>query len=184
MSSVTYFVIVAVLVGLWGVTVYNRLIRFRARREEGWSGVQVQLKRRHDLVPNLVATAKGLAGHESELMTSVTRARAAQGGASVAAVADAENALTQALGRFIAVAENYPQIKSDAAFTKLMGDLSALEDELQLARRYYNGTVREYNVAVQTFPSSLLAALFGFGRADFFELSSPAEAEAPKVVFA
>ena len=110
MSSVTYFVIVAVLVALWGVTVFNRLVRFRARREEGWSGVQVQLKRRHDLVPNLVATAKGLAGHESELMTSVTRARAAQGSASVAAVADAENALTQALGRFIAVAENYPQI--------------------------------------------------------------------------
>ena len=183
MSSVTYFVIVAVLVALWGVTVFNRLVRFRARREEGWSGVQVQLKRRHDLVPNLVATAKGLAGHESELMTSVTRARTAQGSASVAAVADAENALTQALGRFIAVAENYPQIKSDAAFTKLMGDLSSLEDDLQLARRYYNGTVREYNVAVQTFPSSLLASLFGFGRADFFELSSPSEAEAPKVEF-
>ena len=82
------------------------------------------------------------------------------------------------------MAENYPQIKSDAAFTKLMGDLSSLEDDLQLARRYYNGTVREYNVAVQTFPSSLLASLFGFGRADFFELSSPSEAEAPKVEFA
>ena len=184
MSPVVYFVIVAVLVGLWGVTVYNRLVRFRARREEGWSGVLVQLKRRHDLIPNLVATAKGLAGHEKDLMMSVTQARAAQGGASVADVASAENALTSALGRFLAIAENYPQIKADAAFTQLMGDLSKVEDDIQLARRYYNGTVREYNVAVQSFPSSLLAGLFGFGKADFFELSSPSEAEAPKVDFA
>ena len=150
MSPVVYFVIVAVLVGLWGVTVYNRLVRFRARREEGWSGVLVQLKRRHDLIPNLVATAKGLAGHEKDLMMSVTQARAAQGGASVADVASAENALTSALGRFLAIAENYPQIKADAAFTQLMGDLSKVEDDVQLARRYYNGTVREYNVAVQS----------------------------------
>ncbi len=184
MGAVSYFVVVALLIGLWGVTVYNRLVRFRARREEGWSGISVQLKRRHDLIPNLVATAKGLAGHEKELLTSVTQARAAQGGASVAAVAAAENELTSALGRFLAVAESYPQIKADGAFTQLMGDLSKLEEDIQLARRYYNGTVREYNVAVQSFPSSLLAGLFGFGRAEFFELSSSAEAETPRVDFA
>jgi len=184
MNHVVFFAIVAVLVGLWGVTVYNRLVRFRARREEGWSGILVQLKRRHDLIPNLVATAKGLAEHEKELLSSVTLARAAQGSASVAAVVEAEKQLTSALGRFLAVAEDYPQIKADGAFTKLMGELSKLEDDIQLQRRYYNGTVREYNIAVQSFPSSLLAGLCGFERAEFFELSSPAEAEAPKVDFA
>ena len=108
MNPSVFYVIVAALVGLWGVTVYNRLVRFGSRRDEGWSGVSVQLKRRHDLVPNLVASAKGLAGHEKELLLSVTQARAAQGSGSPREIAAAESALTAALGRFVAVAEAYP----------------------------------------------------------------------------
>lgn len=183
MSPVVYGLIVAALVALWGVCVYNRCVRLKARKDEGWSGILVQLKRRHDLIPNLVASAQGLAGHEKGLMESVTRARAAQGASSVAEVADAENALTQALGRFIAVAESYPQIKADSAFTQLMDQLSKLEDDIQLARRYYNGTVREYNIGVQSFPSRLIASLCGYAPAEFFELASDVEAEVPKVAF-
>lgn len=178
--SVFCFIAIA-LVGLWGVTVYNRLVRLGSHRDEGWSGISVQLKRRHDLVPNLVATAKGLAGHEKELMLSVTQARAAQGSGSPREIAAAESALTAALGRFVAVAEAYPEVKADRAFGDLMSELSRLEDDLQLARRYYNGAVREYNVAVRSFPSSLVAALTGFRQADFFELSDAGEAQAPKV---
>ena len=173
-----------VLLVVWGLGIYNGLVSKQESVEKAVGNVQTAYQKRADLIPNLVATAKGLAGHEKDLMMSVTQARAAQSGASVADVASAENALTSALGRFLAIAENYPQIKADAAFTQLMGDLSKVEDDVQLARRYYNGTVREYNVAVQSFPSSLLAGLFGFGKADFFELSSPSEAEAPKVDFA
>ncbi len=183
MNPSVFYVIAAVLVGLWGVTVYNRLVRLGSRRDEGWSGVSVQLKRRHDLVPNLVASAKGLAGHEKELLLSVTQARAAQGSGSPREIAAAESALTAALGRFVVVAEAYPQIKADRAFSDLMSELSRLEDDLQLARRYYNGAVREYNVAVRSFPSSLVAALTGFRRADFFELGDAGEAQAPKVSF-
>lgn len=183
MNPSVFYVIAAVLVGLWGVTVYNRLVRLGSRRDEGWSGVSVQLKRRHDLVPNLVASAKGLAGHEKELLLSVTQARAAQGSGSPREIAAAESALTAALGRFVAVAEAYPQIKADRAFSDLMSELSRLEDDLQLARRYYNGAVREYNVAVRSFPSLLVAALTGFRRADFFELGDAGEAQTPKVSF-
>jgi len=183
MNPSVFYVIAGSLVGLWGVTVYNRLVRLSLRRDEGWSGISVQLKRRHDLVPNLVASAKGLAGHEKEVLLSVTQARAAQESASPREVAAAESALTASLGRFIAVAEAYPQIKADSAFSNLMSDLSRLENDLQLARRYYNGVVREYNVAVRSFPSSLVAALTGFRRADFFELSDVGEGQAPKVSF-
>ncbi len=183
MSPAVYFGIAAALILLWGVTAYNRLVRLRVRKEEGWSGIMVQLKRRHDLVPNLAATAKGLAEHEKGLMTSVTQARTAQAKGSVKDISQAEGQLSQALGRFIAVAENYPEIKADAAFGKLMGDLSSLEGDLQLARRYYNGTVRDYNTAVQSFPSSLIAGAGGFQRAEFFELASADEAAAPKVAF-
>lgn len=183
MSAVVLCLGVVALVALWCVTTYNRLVRLAARREEGWSGILVQLKRRHDLVPNLAASAKGLSGHEKELMESVTRARSAQEKTSVAAVSGAEHELSQALGRFIAVAENYPQIKSDAAFTRLMGDLSKLEDELQLARRYYNGTAREYNVAVQSFPTRLIASLCGYEKSEYFDLESNDETKVPKVEF-
>lgn len=183
MSPVVICLIAAALVLAWGAGVFNRFVRLKARKDEGWSGILVQLKRRCDLVPNLVASAQGLAGHEKELMESVTRARAAQGGSSVAGVAEAENKLAMALGRFVAVAENYPRVKADAAFTRLMEQLGALEEDIQLSRRYYNGTVREYNVAVQTFPSRLIAALCGYSPAEFFVLASEAEAEAPKVSF-
>lgn len=183
MNPTVFYGLAAALIVLWGVTVYNRLVRFRLRRDEGWSGIAVQLKRRHDLVPNLVAAAKGLAGHEKELMIGVAQARAAQKNGRPDEIAAAENSLTAALGRFIAVAEAYPAVKADSAFNNLAGELSRLEEELQLARRYYNGAVREYNAAVQSFPSSLIAGLTGFRRSGFFELSDSGEAEAPKVSF-
>lgn len=181
--KLVFYVAAAAAAALWGVSVYNRLVRFSSRRDEGWSGISVQLKRRHDVVPNLVAVTKGLSGHEKELLTSVTRARTAQGSGSLNEIAGAENALTAALGRFIAVAEAYPEIKADSAFNNLMGELSRLEDDIQLARRYYNGVVREYNVAVRSFPSSLIASLAGFRQAAFFELSAPDEAAPPKISF-
>ena len=174
---------IAAIAALWGVSLYNRLVRLRAHKDEGASGISVQLKRRHDLIPNLVATAKGLAGHEKELLTSVTQARAAQGSGSMKDISGAETAVSAALGRFLAVAEAYPQVKSDSAFNKLMADLGKIEDDIQLARRYYNGTVRDYNIAVESFPAVLIAKSLGFSKAEMFELESDKEAEVPQVEF-
>lgn len=183
MNPVFYYGIVVLLVLLWGITAYNRLVRARIHKDEAWSGILVQLKRRHDLVPNLAASAKGLSEHEKDLMKSVTQARAVQESGSVMEISHAEGELSHALGRFIAVAENYPQVKADSAFNKLMGELSSLEEDLQMARRYYNGTARDYNVLVQSFPSSLIAKATGFLKADFFELDSAEEAKVPEVHF-
>lgn len=183
MNSTVYFGIVALLLVGWIVLSYNRLVRARNRKDEGWSGILVQLKRRHDLVPNLAASAKGLAAHERELMENVVKARALSGDASVKQVSRAEGALTEALGRFIALAENYPQIKADAAFKQFMADLSDLEGELQLARRYYNATVRDYNVITQSFPSMVIAKMAGFPPAEFFDLESADESKVPEVKF-
>ena len=183
MNSMVYFLIVAALIAIWAVTVYNRLVRMRASKDEGKSGIAVQLKRRYDLIPNLVAAAKGLSEHEKELMSSVTNARAHLGTGSVKEIEASENAVASALSRFIAVAESYPQIKSDSAFNKLMEDLGKIEEDIQLARRYYNGTARNYNIAVQSFPSNILASAFGFVKAELFELTSEKEAEAPVVKF-
>ena len=183
MNPVLYYGIAAFIVILWGITAYNRLVHARIHKDEAWSGILVQLKRRHDLVPNLAASASGLAEHEKDLMNSVTQARAAQGSGSVREISQAEGKLSQTLGRFIAVAENYPQIKADTACNKLMEELSSLEEDLQMARRYYNGTVRDYNVMTQSFPSALIAKLTGFSKADFFELDSAEESKAPEVHF-
>lgn len=183
MNSTVYFGITALLVLGWAVLSYNRLVRARNRKDEGWSGIAVQLKRRHDVVPALAASAKGLAAHERELMESVARARALQSNASVKQVSRAEGALTEALGRFIALAENYPEIKANGAFVQLMSELSRLEGELQLARRYYNATVRDYNVMTQSFPSVLIARMAGFSPAEFFELTSADESKVPEVKF-
>ena len=185
MSNVLWVVIIAAAALLWVAALYHRLVRRRSLKDEGWSGISVQLKRRHDLIPNLVATAKGLAGHEKEVLLGVTQARAVQakGSAAVKEVAAAESSLTQALGRFLAVAENYPEIKASAAFQQVMSGLSSVEEDLQMARRYYNGTAREYNVTVESFPACLIAGMLGFSKADFFELDAPAEAAAPKVEF-
>lgn len=171
---------VLVLAVLWALGAYNGFVRFKNLVEEAWSGISVQLKRRHDLIPNLVATTKGMTGHEQDLMTAVTDARAAR---TPDAAIQAEGRVSRLLGSFVATAEAYPQIKADASFNKLMSELSDLEKELQMARRYYNGAARQYNTAVQTMPKGLIARLFNFREKDYFELDDPSEAATPTVDF-
>jgi LemA protein len=169
---------------LWAVAIYNALVRKSNLVKEGWSGVETQLKRRADLIPNLVETVKGYAAHERATFEAVTEARAKslQAG-GVAERASAERAMTAAIGNIMAVAENYPDLKASQNFISLQGDLSKVEDDIQLARRYYNGTVRELNINIQSFPSNLIAGSFGFKPAEFFEIEDGAERIAPKVSF-
>ncbi len=149
-----------VLLGVYVVSLYNRLVKARQMAKEGWSGIDVQLKRRADLVPNLVETVKGYMTHERETLEAVTRMRAQVGAVPAGDVegrAKAEGLLGQAIGRLLAVAENYPDLKASANFNQLQGELSGLENEIQMARRYYNGAARELNVLVESFPSNLVA---------------------------
>ncbi|MDN5336454.1 MAG: LemA protein [Synergistales bacterium] len=168
-SFVTFAALTLALV-LFTVTVYNRMVRMRNLVDEGWSGIDVQLKRRSDLVGNLVETVKGYATHEKELFTRVTEARAAatQAG-TVQERAREENTLTQTLRSLFAVAENYPELKANENFLNLQNTLAQLENEIQMARRYYNGSVRDYNTTIQIFPNSLFARTFGFRPRDYFE---------------
>jgi len=173
----------ALAVALFTVAVYNRIIRMRNLVDEGWSGIDVQLKRRSDLVENLVETVKGYATHEKELFTQVTEARtAATRAGTVQERAQAENALTLTLRSLFAVAENYPELKANENFLNLQNTLSQLENEIQMARRYYNGSVRDYNTTIQVFPNSLLAGAFGFGPREYFEADEQDRA-LPRVEF-
>ena len=178
-------VVAAVVV--YAVVVFNGLVRTRQMANEAWSGIDVQLKRRSDLVPNLVDAVKGYAAHERGVLQEVTELRAAARAlpaGDVAARAQAEGALSGALGKLFALAENYPDLKASANFLELQPQLSDLENELQMARRYYNGTVRNLNVLVQSFPSNLIAGLIGFAQRDYFELADAAERAAPQVALA
>lgn len=182
LTWITLIAAAAVIIGL--IVIFNRLVTTRQMANEAWSGIDVQLKRRGELVPNLVEVVKGYAAHERGLLEDVTKLRGAATSLSrddVAQRAQAEGALSVALGRLIAVAENYPDLKASTNFLELQKQLSALEDELQMARRYYNGAVRNQNVLVQSFPSNLIAGLFGFGERQYFELSSEAERAVPQV---
>ena len=172
------------VVVFWGIGVYNGLIRLRNMKDEGWSGIDVQLKRRHDLVGNLVNTVKGYMAHEKEVLEEIARMRSvAQNASGVAQAAQAEGQLSQALGRLFAVMENYPQLRANENVMQLQNTLTSLEDEIQLARRYYNGTVREYNTRTEVFPASIIARQYGFQKAEFFELDNVAEREVPQVSF-
>ena len=174
----------ALVIVVWGIGVYNGLIRLRNMKDEGWSGIDVQLKRRHDLVGNLVNTVKGYMAHEKDVLEEIAKMRSvAQNAAGVAQAAQAEGQLSQALGRLFAVMENYPQLRANENVMQLQNTLTSLEDEIQLARRYYNGTVREYNTRTEVFPASIIARQYGFQKAEFFELDSVAEREVPKVSF-
>ena len=176
---------VIVLLLVYGVAIYNRLVRLRALAREGFSGITVQLRRRADLVPNLVKTVEGYAGHERETLEAVTAQRTATTGAnSVAATAQADAAMTAVLGRLMAVAEAYPDLKADANFRELQGELSSLETELQSARRYYNATARDLNTRVGSFPDMIFAAPMGFKEEPYYEDADPAIQSAPKVDFA
>jgi LemA protein len=162
------------------VLLYNRLVRLRVEVDTGWSNIDVQLKRRNDLIPNLVETVKGYAAHEKGLFEAVTEARAAMGraaGPAAAGVADVE--LSGLLGRLFAVAEAYPDLKASENFRQLQAELTDTEDKIAAARRYYNATVQAYNTAVQTFPSLLLAGAFGFRTREFFAAAQDERAVVP-----
>lgn len=180
-------VIVVVVVLLGGlVLAYNGLVRRRNRTQEAWSEIDVELKRRHDLIPNLVETVKGYAAHERQTFEDVTAARAAAVAAGTtgdpAKIAPAENLLTQSLRSLFAVAENYPQLRAVESFLQLQEQLTATEDKLEYARRYYNTSARDYNIALQTFPRNLVAGAFNFIPAAFFQTAED-ERAVPQVSF-
>lgn len=181
MTYLVTAIIVALLI--YGIWIFNRLVRERNLVREGWSGIDVQLRRRTDLVPALVETVKAYAAHERKLFEDITAIRAASIAASnVKAQEDAEHALEGALSKLIALREAYPNLKADRNFLKLQDQLAEIEDHLQMARRYYNGSVRNLNIAIQSFPNILLARPLGFEEAEFFEADEAGRA-APNVVF-
>jgi len=173
-----------VILFIWIIAVFNSLIRKRNRVKNAWSDINVQLKRRYDLVPNLVEIVKGYKGYEASVLENVTKARisAMTQSGSVADRAQAENMLSGALKSLLAVAENYPQLRASENFQKLQDQLSSLENDIQSARRYYNAAVRELNNAIQVFPASIVAGIFGFKQAEFFG-TDKSEKEAVKVSF-
>ncbi len=173
-------VVVWVLVGLvalvvlYGVFTYNRLVRLRVRTENAWSQIDVQLRRRHDLIPNLVEAVKGYAAHERELFEDVTRARSqAQGASGVQAQAQAETELTRSLNRLIAVAENYPDLKASQNFLALQEELTGTESKIAFARQFYNDTVQSLNTLIQSFPSRIIAGFGHFTAREFFQTEEP-----------
>ena len=186
MELVVLIVIIAAL-ALFFIATYNRLITLRQRVKEAWADIDVQLKRRHDLIPNLVETVKGYATHESTVFQNVTQARAAAVAAGASASpqerAQAENMLTTALRSVFAVAENYPQLQAVQEFKDLSENLTATEDKISFARRFYNGNVRDYNTSLQTFPTNVFSAMFGFKPEQYFELTDATERAVPQVKF-
>ncbi|OIO48196.1 MAG: hypothetical protein AUJ33_00155 [Parcubacteria group bacterium CG1_02_40_25] len=183
-----YFILlivaVVVLVILFLIGGYNGLVRLRNRTKEAWSDIDVQLRRRYNLIPNLVAIVKGYAAHEKEVFEKVTEARArAMGAKAPADAALAEKSLAGALKSLFAVAENYPQLQAAQNFLDLQKQLADTEDKIQAARRFYNGNVRDFNTKQEVFPYNTIAGMFGFKKAEFFEIGEPSERENPQVEF-
>jgi LemA protein len=179
-------VVVIVLLVIGVALAFNGLVRRRNRTQEAWSEIDVECKRRHDLIPNLVETVKGYASHERQTIEAVTAARAGaiSAGASgdPAKVAAAENGLSQSLRSLFAVAESYPQLRAVESFLQLQEQLTSTEDKLEYARRFYNTSARDYNIALQTFPRNVIAGMLGFHRVDFFE-AGPTDRDVPPVSF-
>jgi LemA protein len=181
---VTVLIIVLIIVAVGVGLVYNRLVRLKNQAEGSWADIDVQLKRRYDLIPNLVETVKGYASHERETLEAVIAARnQAMNAQGPADQAKAENMLTGALKSLFALSEAYPQLRAVEGFTSLQGSLEAIERDVQNARRYYNAVVRDLNTAIEQFPSNLVANAFRVHKQEFFELTDAAEREAPKVEF-
>jgi LemA protein len=177
-------IVVVILVALLLIGAYNGMVRARNKVDEAWSGIDVQLKRRHDLIPNLVETVKGYAAHERETFQAVTDARARAMSASGPAQAGAaEGILSQALGRLFAVAEAYPQLRATENFQQLQAELTNTEDQIAAARRIYNGNVQAYNTKIQVFPNSIIAGMGGFTPREYFEIEDPGDREPVKVDF-
>ena len=173
-------IITLLIVISWVVWTYNRLIRRRNQVDEAWAGIDVQLQRRYDLVPNLIATVKGYITHESGVLERVTKLRG-NPAMEISARAAEESGLSRSIGRLFAVAEDYPELKANEGFAQLHESLVEIEEHLQFARRYYNGSVRDNNNLVEGFPSMLIARLFGFQLAAFFEIELASQRKAPVV---
>ena len=182
----TILIVTVAVIAAYVVLAYNGLVKARQMLREAWSGIDVQLKRRADLIPNLVETVKGYAQHERKTLEEVielrTRAQSLPRG-DVAGRAQVEGMLGQALGRLLAVAEAYPDLKANQNYIQLQTSLATLESEIQMARRYYNGAARDLNVKVESFPSNLVASTFGFRQAEFFEIEHDADRAVPQVSF-
>ncbi|MFH1401447.1 MAG: LemA family protein [Parcubacteria group bacterium] len=179
-----YIVAIIAVIIFWLGLIYNGFVSLRNRAKEAWSDIDVQLKRRYDLIPNLVETVKGYAAHESGVFEKVTEARArAMGAGSLKDKAEAENALSNTLKTLFAVSENYPQLKASENFQKLQDELTDTENKVQAARRFYNGNVRDLNIKIESFPSNLIASLFGFKKMEFFEIAEPGQREPVQVKF-
>jgi len=183
MAIGTIIIIVLAVIVLWIIAVFNGLIRFKNRTNEAWSDIDVQLKRRHDLIPNLIEAVKGYAAHERQLFEKVTEARtraiSAQG---IEEKGKAENALSGTLKSLFAVAENYPQLKANENFLQLQNELSDTENKIQAARRFYNSNARDLNIKTETFPSRIIAGMLGFKKREFFA-ADESEKEVPQVKF-
>lgn len=176
------FIIVVIII-VWLIAVFNRLVTLKNRTKEAWSDIDVQLKRRHDLIPNLVETVKGYAAHEKEVFEKVTEARAkAISAQTLTEKGQAENMLSGALKSLFAVAESYPELKASQNFLELQRELTDTEDKIQAARRFYNGNVRDLNTQIETFPTNAIAGMFGFQKVEFFEIGE-AEREPVSVKF-
>ncbi len=182
----TIIIIVFLIIGIT-IFIYNRLVTLRARVKEAWADIDVQLKRRYDLIPNLVESVKGYASHEKDVFENVTKARAmaisAEKSGDPKQVSEAENVLSGTLKSLFAVSENYPQLRASDNFIELQRELRDTEDKIQAARRFYNTNVRDLNIKVEKFPSNIIASLFKFNKEDFFEIENPQEREAVKVKF-
>lgn len=172
----------AIAVAIWGILVYNRIVGLRQRAQEAWSDIDTQLKRRHDIIPNLVETVKGYAAHERQVFQQVAEARTrALSARTVQEKGDAEANLAQTLQGLVAIAEAYPELKASENFLALQQSLSQLEDDIQKSRRYYNAVVRDHNIAIQIMPNSIVALLAGFHSLEFFQLEQETERAVPGV---
>lgn len=182
-SAIWIIIAVAILAVLWAIATYNNLVKRRNYVEDAWSGIEVQLKKRHNLIPNLVNTIKGYTEHESSLLKEVTELRVPSSTHSPAQAGAEEQAFSQKLGGIMVQVEAYPDIKADGNFKRLQDQLGEVETDLERARRYYNGAVRDYNTLIQSFPSNLIAERYTFAEAEFFELDLEAARQAPEVDF-
>jgi len=184
--SIYWYIIIGlvVVIVVWLIAIYNSLVRKKNRAQEAWSDIDVQLKRRYDLIPNLVETVKGYASHERELFEKVTEARArAMGAKTMKEHSEAENMLSSTLKTLFAVSENYPDLKASQNFLELQRELRDTEDKVQAARRFYNSNVRDLSIKIESFPSNIVAKIFNFKKMELFELEEAAAREAPKVSF-
>ena len=181
LSATNIILILIALTVVWAIFTYNRFIKLKHMVKEAWSGIDVQLKRRFNLIPNLIETIKGYAKHEADTMEQLTRMRT--GSEDVNQRGAEEGRITQAIQNLLAVAEEYPDLKASQNFLDLQNNLDEIENAIQLARRYYNGAVRDFNVLVESFPSNLIANVFSFQNADFFEIELARQRDVPKVEF-